>query len=307
MFPVPAFYGKRDLVIKRPNNSSSQWRLFETSSAQRLKNATPTGSFYNQTAFVPKKMEMNFCRHGSSRVNDEFTLGERPVYRSDTTQPSGLLAGVATPGAERPIRHGFDAWRILDFGLAFAAFIFLLPVMALAAVAVKMQDGGPLLFGHTRIGRDGERFKCLKFRSMVVDSEQRLQALLARDPIARREWEKDHKLKNDPRITWLGRFLRTSSIDELPQLFNVMRGEMSLIGPRPIVDAEIPRYGRWFKHYCSVRPGISGLWQVSGRNNVSYRRRVALDRLYVSRRSFRFNMWIVMRTIPAVLMRDGSY
>jgi lipopolysaccharide/colanic/teichoic acid biosynthesis glycosyltransferase len=217
------------------------------------------------------------------------------------------LAGVATPSTDRPVRHGFDAWRILDFVLALSAFIFLLPIMAIAAIAVKMQDGGPLLFGHTRIGRDGERFKCLKFRSMVVDSEQRLQALLARDPVARREWEKDHKLKNDPRITWLGRFLRTSSIDELPQLFNVMRGEMSLIGPRPIVDAEIPRYGRWFKHYCSVRPGISGLWQVSGRNNVSYRRRVALDRLYVSRRSFGFNMWIMLKTVPAVLLRDGSY
>jgi lipopolysaccharide/colanic/teichoic acid biosynthesis glycosyltransferase len=229
------------------------------------------------------------------------------VYRSDTTQPAGLLAGVATPSAEGPIRHGFDAWRILDFVLALAAFTFVLPLMAIAAIAVKIQDGGPVLFGHSRIGRDGEKFKCLKFRSMVIDSDQRLQALLARDPIARREWEKDHKLKNDPRITWLGRFLRTSSIDELPQLFNVMRGEMSLIGPRPIVDAEIPRYGRWFKHYCSVRPGISGLWQVSGRNNVSYRRRVALDRLYVSRRSFSFNMWIMLRTVPAVLLRDGSY
>lgn len=229
------------------------------------------------------------------------------MYRSDTTQPSGLLAGVTTPGVERPVRHGFDAWRILDFILAFSAFIFVLPVMAIAAIAVKLQDGGPVLFGHNRIGRDGERFKCLKFRSMVVDSEQRLQALLARDPVARREWEKDHKLKNDPRITWLGRFLRTSSIDELPQLFNVMRGEMSLIGPRPIVSDEIPRYGRWFKHYCSVRPGISGLWQVSGRNDVSYRRRVALDRLYVRRRSFSFNLWIMLKTVPAVLLREGSY
>ena len=208
---------------------------------------------------------------------------------------------------ETNVRTGFDAWRIIDFVLALGALIFFLPLMTIAAIAVKLQDGGPVLFGHGRLGRDGERFKCLKFRSMVIDSDQRLKALLARDPVARREWEKDHKLKNDPRITWLGRFLRTSSIDELPQLFNVMRGEMSLIGPRPIVDAEVPRYGRWFKHYCSVRPGISGLWQVSGRNDVSYRRRVALDRLYVRRRSFTFNLWIVMRTIPAVLKRDGSY
>jgi lipopolysaccharide/colanic/teichoic acid biosynthesis glycosyltransferase len=142
---------------------------------------------------------------------------------------------------------------------------------------------------------------------MVVDADARLAALLECDPVARREWERERKLRDDPRITWLGAFLRKSSIDELPQLLNVLRGEMSLIGPRPIVDAEVPRYGRWFRAYCSVRPGISGLWQVSGRNDVSYRRRVALDVMYVRQRSFMLNVWIALRTVPAVLLREGSY
>lgn len=210
--------------------------------------------------------------------------------------------------APRPLPNTpLDACRLLDLAASLAALIFFLPVMLMAAILVKLQDGGPILFGQDRIGRNGRVFRCLKFRSMVVDSEERLQALFARDPTASREWARDHKLRNDPRITALGRFLRVSSIDELPQLLNVLRGEMSLIGPRPIVEAEVPRYGRWFRHYCSVRPGISGLWQVSGRSNLSYRRRVVLDILYVRKRSVEFNLWIIMRTVPAVLLQSGSY
>ena len=131
--------------------------------------------------------------------------------------------------------------------------------------------------------------------------------LEASDPIARLEWEKDHKLRNDPRITRLGSFLRKSSLDELPQLFNVLRGEMSLVGPRPIVDAEVVRYGRYFADYCSVRPGITGLWQISGRNDVSYRRRVALDVAFARARSRSLYVRILAGTVPSVLVRRGSY
>ena len=150
-------------------------------------------------------------------------------------------------------------------------------------------------------------FKCLKFRSMLVDADRRLQELLAQDPVARAEWERDHKLRDDPRITALGSFLRRSSVDEIPQLFNVLRGEMSLVGPRPIVAAEVPRYRRYINHYCSVTPGITGLWQVSGRNDVSYRRRVALDVTYARSKSLLFDLKILAATVPAVLLRKGSY
>ncbi|MDP1987683.1 sugar transferase, partial [Phenylobacterium sp.] len=156
--------------------------------------------------------------------------------------------------------------RFLDVVIALAVLLFIAPLMLVIAGLIKLQDGGPALFRQARIGQGGEAFYCLKFRTMVTDAEVRLNALLARDPEARREWELDHKLRKDPRITALGAFLRKSSLDELPQLFNVQKGEMSLVGPRPIVTAEIPRYGRWFAHYCAVRPGVTGLWHKYARD-----------------------------------------
>lgn len=197
--------------------------------------------------------------------------------------------------------------RALDIVVSVALLIFLAPLMLLVIGLIFIANPGPALFGHSRIGRDGKSFKCLKFRSMVVDAEKRLGDLLARDPAARAEWEQDHKLRRDPRITPVGTFLRNSSLDELPQLFNVLKGEMSLVGPRPIVRDEVVRYGRYFDVYCVVRPGITGLWQISGRNDVSYRRRVALDVAYVRSRSFRLNLKILMLTGPSVLLQRGSY
>jgi lipopolysaccharide/colanic/teichoic acid biosynthesis glycosyltransferase len=197
--------------------------------------------------------------------------------------------------------------RACDFIVALVALIVVLPTILLIALMVKIQDGGPVLFAQTRIGRGGRRFRCFKIRTMVVDAQARLEAVLASDPAARREWERDHKLRNDPRITPLGRFLRESSLDELPQLFNVLSGEMSIVGPRPIVEAEVARYGRFFRHYCAVPPGITGLWQVSGRNDVEYRRRVALDVLYARSRCLKRNLGIMFMTVPAVLLRKGSY
>lgn len=196
---------------------------------------------------------------------------------------------------------------VMNVMLALAALIFLAPVMVAVAVAVYAQDGGPVLFAHRRIGRSGRRFYCLKFRSMAVDAEERLAHLLASDPVAREEWEKDHKLRQDPRVTRLGAFLRKSSLDELPQIFNVLRGEMSLVGPRPIVEAEVAKYGRRFSDYCAVKPGITGLWQVSGRNDTSYRTRVAMDCVYARRRSVALDAYIIAATVPAVLLRRGSY
>lgn len=195
----------------------------------------------------------------------------------------------------------------LNVLVALVAIVLLAPIMLAVAAAIYAQDGGPIIFAHRRLGKNGRHFHCLKFRSMAVDAQERLQALLASDPEARAEWEKDHKLRNDPRVTKLGAFLRKTSLDELPQFFNVLRGEMSVVGPRPIVDGEIVKYGRRFDKYCAVKPGITGLWQVSGRNDTSYRTRVAMDCVYAAKRNVLGDAYIVAMTVPAVLLRRGSY
>jgi exopolysaccharide production protein ExoY len=197
--------------------------------------------------------------------------------------------------------------RSIDIVIALSAILLLLPVIVIICGAIFAHDGGMPIFAHRRVGRGGRRFPCLKLRTMVVDAEARLQSLLESDVDAKAEWEKDQKLRNDPRITPLGSFLRRSSLDEMPQLINVLWGHMSIVGPRPIVDAEIARYGRYFEFYCAVRPGITGLWQVSGRNNISYRRRVAIDTVYSRSKSLGGDLIILGKTVPAVLMSRGSY
>ena len=197
--------------------------------------------------------------------------------------------------------------RAIDVVGSIILLICFAPLMGLIALSIYMADPGPAVFKQSRIGRGGKLFKCLKFRTMAVDAEERLIALLHSDPAARLEWARDHKLKNDPRIVGVGRFLRKSSLDELPQLFNVLRGEMSLVGPRPIVPDEARRYGRYLKHYCRVRPGLTGLWQISGRNDVSYRRRVAFDVIYVRKGSPGYDLRILLLTVPCVLLSKGSY
>ena len=198
------------------------------------------------------------------------------------------------------------AVRILDIVIAASALVFLGPLLIVVAGLVYIVDPGPIFFAHRRLGRDGRSFPCLKFRSMVTDADQRLKQLLATSAEARDEWARDFKLRRDPRITSIGVFLRKSSIDELPQLLNVLRGEMSIVGPRPIVEGEIERYGRYYAHYSAVKPGITGLWQVSGRNDVTYRRRVALDVTYARNKCFVLDLRILAMTVPAVLLAKGS-
>jgi exopolysaccharide production protein ExoY len=197
--------------------------------------------------------------------------------------------------------------RALDLLVALPLLVLLAPVMGLIALSVWINDGGPVFYGQMRIGRHGRTFRCWKFRSMVTDSDAVLARVLAQSATAQAEWARDHKLKNDPRITWIGGMLRSTSLDELPQLWNVICGEMSLVGPRPIVVAEVGRYGARFHDYCGCRPGITGLWQVSGRSDVSYRRRVAIDTLYARTCSLKLDVVILLRTVPAVLLRKGSY
>lgn len=206
--------------------------------------------------------------------------------------------------AQDPWAHRLH--RLAHQAVAALLLLLLAPLMVWVAWMTWRHDGAPVLFGHYRVGRNGRLFRCLKFRTMYRESEQMLAELLARDPEARAQWERDQKLVDDPRITPVGHFLRRTSLDELPQLVNVLRGEMSLVGPRPITVAELTRYGRVRWHYLSVTPGMTGLWQVSGRNNTSYEERVALDERYVERRTLGLDLWILMRTVRVVVLREGA-
>ncbi|WP_367027015.1 undecaprenyl-phosphate galactose phosphotransferase WbaP [Methylococcus sp. ANG] len=200
------------------------------------------------------------------------------------------------------------AWfkRSFDIVVACLLLILLFPLFLLLSFLIR-RDGSNAFYGHTRIGRNGKPFQCLKFRSMRMDADKVLQELLARDTGARAEWEKDFKLKNDPRITPVGRFLRKTSLDELPQLINVIKGEMSLVGPRPVVSAELERYGDYARLYLQVLPGITGLWQVSGRNDTSYNERVSLDAWYVQNWSIWYDIAVLFKTINVVLNQRGAY
>jgi len=206
-------------------------------------------------------------------------------------------------GRERTLMH--IAKSVMDVTAAALALIFLLPLFVVIAALIKL-DGGSVFFAHPRLGSQGRGFKCLKFRTMAQDSDVVLARLLAEDPAAAREWAATQKLRHDPRVTWIGRLLRKSSLDELPQLINVLRLEMSLVGPRPIVSREIARYAEDISYYFETRPGITGLWQISGRNETTYARRVELDRWYVKNWSIGHDISILLRTIPAVLSGRGA-
>lgn len=218
-----------------------------------------------------------------------------------TVRPS-VLGGLFQPATLRPA-----AKRGMDLALAGAALVGLALPMLLLAIAVRF-DGGPAMFAHQRVGRGGKFFGCLKFRSMVPDAQARLEALLEADPAARAEWESTRKLRHDPRVTRVGKFLRATSLDELPQLLNVLLGDMSLVGPRPVTASELAaNYGAAAEHYQLVRPGITGPWQVSGRSDTSYDRRVALDVAYATRPSLAEDFRLLLRTPAAVLLRRGAY
>jgi undecaprenyl-phosphate galactose phosphotransferase len=207
---------------------------------------------------------------------------------------------ISTRGFGRSVKSAFD--RIS----ALILLILASPLLLLISLLVS-RDGGPVIFGHRRVGHHGAEFRCLKFRTMLTNGEEVLARLLAEDPVAAAEWAANHKLKNDPRVTRIGRILRVTSLDELPQLLNVVRGEMSMVGPRPIVEAEIKRYGRDINYYYRVKPGLTGLWQVSGRSSTSYRQRIDYDVCYVKTWSLWLDFVILLRTVLVILTREGSH
>jgi Undecaprenyl-phosphate galactose phosphotransferase WbaP len=203
-------------------------------------------------------------------------------------------------GWREPLKRG------IDVVLAMALLVFFAPTMIVLAFLVR-RDGGPAFFHHERVGRGGVPFRCIKYRTMRTDAQEVLKQLLERDPEAAREWQKDFKLRNDIRVTPIGRVLRRTSLDELPQLINVLKGEMSLVGPRPIVAEEIPRYGELIQYYYLRRPGLTGPWQVEGRNDTGYTRRVFFDAQYARHFSLWGDFVILAKTVVVVLNRRGAY
>lgn len=193
----------------------------------------------------------------------------------------------------------------MDIVLVLLTLPLVIPVVAVLYALTRL-DGGPGFFGHTRVGRDGRLFRCWKVRTMVTDAETALAEHLARNPSAAAQWQREFKLDDDPRITRLGAFLRSTSLDELPQIWNVLRGEMSLVGPRPITQDELANYRGYEWCYLSVKPGITGLWQVSGRNDVSYAERVQMDVEYLRSRSLMLDLSLILKTVGAVLRRTGK-
>lgn len=196
---------------------------------------------------------------------------------------------------------------VFDFVLTSVGTIIILPILIFIALWIYIDSPGPVIFKHIRIGKDGKEFPCYKFRSMCIDAKEKLEELLKNDPEVRAEWERDFKLKNDPRITKSGAFLRKTSLDELPQIFNVLKGQMSLVGPRPITKMEMERYGKYINDYLMVKPGITGMWQVSGRSDIDYNERVLLDSWYVRNWSVWIDIVMLFKTIKVVFFRKGAY
>jgi Undecaprenyl-phosphate galactose phosphotransferase WbaP len=197
--------------------------------------------------------------------------------------------------------------RVLDLSLTALGAVIVLPLIAILALWIKADSSGPVFYSQRRIGQDSREFQAWKFRSMVENADEILEQYLQENPSLRDEWERAHKLRNDPRITRAGRFLRATSLDELPQLWNVLKGEMSLVGPRPIVAAEIPKYGNQFSLYTKVKSGLTGMWQISGRSDTSYDERVQLDSFYVRNWSVWLDLYILFRTVEIVAQRKGAY
>jgi exopolysaccharide production protein ExoY len=218
---------------------------------------------------------------------------------SESANQTVLSAACCHPQIAKPL--GGLVKRAIDVVIALATIILLLPVVPIIMGLIRLAMGGPIFFAHDRIGYRGKPFRCYKFRTMVTDAEEVLARHLAEDPHAAQEWNETRKLRNDPRVTFIGRLLRKSSLDELPQLINVLRGEMSCVGPRPIVVSELRRYGPHAVEYLQARPGLTGIWQVSGRNGLDYANRAALDCHYVRNWSLWKDLVILGRTFFAVL------
>jgi exopolysaccharide production protein ExoY len=274
------------------------------------------------SVFSPRDLAELTCSAESSRLrlgnfSDQLILFPSTKARSEADGPdrysriradniAQILNLRPTGAATGGVPVGGKWKRALDLAVAVAALIALAPLLAIITIAVKLTMGGPVIYRHQRVGFGGKLFDCLKFRTMVPDGDAVLQQYFGRNPAAAEEWQRSRKLVKDPRVTRLGLFLRKTSLDELPQFLNILRGEMSCVGPRPVVVAEMSLYGEHAPDYLSARPGVTGLWQVSGRSRVSYQERVKLDAKYVREWTFGKDVMILIRTLPAVVKVDQA-
>ncbi len=222
---------------------------------------------------------------------------------------AGDICGVLTLKLDQRLARSMPRLMKRGFDLAVTGVVALLlsPVILALCLATRLSSKGPVFYGQRRVGKDGRFFNVWKFRSMIVDADSVLQTHLANNPALREEWQRDHKLKADPRITSIGRLLRKTSLDELPQLWNILCGDMSLVGPRPIVASEVEKYGVDFEQYRQVKPGMTGLWQISGRNNTTYELRIRMDGYYVRNWSLSLDAYILLRTLKTILLSEGAY
>jgi exopolysaccharide production protein ExoY len=264
----------------------------------------------------PKREELSLkFRENRNDANDygfirsatiHFSIAElspmNGMAKTNSADRQALFVLVTTP---RPI--GLAAKRGADIILALGGIILLIPFFVICYVAIACFSPGPVLFRHKRVGFNGRQFYCLKFRTMAIDAAERLRRHLEENPAAAAEWLATRKLRNDPRVTAIGALLRKSSLDELPQLFNVLKGDMSIVGPRPVTDEELGRYSEAINAYYACRPGITGLWQVSGRSTTTFQRRVVLDNYYAHHWSMLLDAKIIMATVPAVCFADTAY
>ena len=250
------------------------------------RDTTDINSYYRYTIQFPK-------------IHDISTLSTK------VKDFGGILGFSSTHNLTK--RFSLFLKRCMDLFLLAVTSPVTVPLTAIVAVAVKATSRGPVFYGHRRVGKNGKEFKCWKFRSMVMDADEQLQKILAENPQMRKEWEKDRKFTNDPRVTGIGKILRKTSIDEIPQFYNVLVGEMSFIGPRPVTRPELARYGDKADFILSVQPGLSGMWQISGRSDTGYEERITLDSYYIHNWSVWLDVWIIIKTIFVVLRGKGAY
>lgn len=289
--------------------SGSSWPVFSTASLQ-------------DWVRVPGVQFVLAMEHGQNEIREDL-LRKLIRWHAEDISVIPAMRGIPLFGTDisyffshevalLKLRNNLRYWparglkRTFDVLTAFILLLLLAAPMLWLAWRIR-QDGGAAIFAHKRIGRDGKTFNCFKFRSMHMDAERKLRELLAQDPALQEEWSREFKLRNDPRVTDVGQLLRRTSLDELPQLFNVIRGDMSLVGPRPVVQDELCRYGDDVAYFLMVRPGMTGLWQVSGRNDAGYDTRVYLDTWYVKNWSLWYDIAILFKTIKVVFKREGAY
>ena len=237
-----------------------------------------------------------------------ITVSKNQTYFTSNQQLKDIAGTIGFSSIHNlTFKSNYIIKRIVDIGIILILSPIWIPVMIILAILTKSTSKGPVFYGHKRIGKNHKEIKCWKFRSMCVNSQEILQQILETDPIKRAEWEKDRKFQDDPRVTKFGKFLRKTSLDELPQIFNILKGDMSLVGPRPVTEPELVKYGKYQDYVLSVLPGLSGMWQISGRSDTGYEERISFDTYYIQNWSIWLDIWILLKTIWVVLRGKGAY